>query len=103
MFVYVIECENEALYTGYTPDIARRYRQHCVGMGAKYTRAHKPRRLAGCWLILADAADAQRVEYLVKSLSRSEKLDLLGDPHWLDDLAAEVDVCVEALELAQLV
>lgn len=44
-FVYVIECENGSYYIGQTEDIEVRYKQHCDGNGAKWTKANKPVRI----------------------------------------------------------
>ena len=40
--VYIIRCQDRSLYTGYTTDIKRRFEEHEAGIGAKYTRAHRP-------------------------------------------------------------
>ncbi|MBS1770587.1 MAG: GIY-YIG nuclease family protein, partial [Acidobacteria bacterium] len=44
-FVYVIECENGSYYIGQTEDIEVRYKQHCDGNGAKWTKANKSVRI----------------------------------------------------------
>ena len=44
-FTYVIECEDGSFYKGYTDDLLRRYKQHCDGNGAEYTKKHKPKQL----------------------------------------------------------
>jgi len=40
--VYVIECADGTLYTGYTTDVERRVAEHDAGEGAKYTRGRTP-------------------------------------------------------------
>lgn len=45
-YAYVIECDDGSLYKGHTNDLNRRYQQHCSGLGAKYTKRHKPVSLA---------------------------------------------------------
>ena len=37
-YLYILECGDGTLYTGYTPDIEARLAQHRAGAGAKYTR-----------------------------------------------------------------
>lgn len=44
-FAYVIECENGSYYIGQTEDMEVRYKQHCDGNGAKWTKANKPVRI----------------------------------------------------------
>lgn len=41
-YLYVLECGDGTLYTGYTPDIEARLAQHRAGTGAKYTRGARP-------------------------------------------------------------
>ena len=48
-YVYILECNNGALYTGYTTDIERRYQEHVEGSPkCKYTRSFGVKRLAAC-------------------------------------------------------
>ena len=39
---YILECEDKSLYTGCTNNLERRFKQHCAGVGGKYTASHKP-------------------------------------------------------------
>jgi len=75
-YVYILECKNGALYTGITNDLEARYRAHCAGKGAKYTRANPPVRIAG-YAKLADRIVAAKMEYAIKQLPRDRKLELL--------------------------
>ncbi|EGJ27207.1 GIY-YIG catalytic domain protein [Streptococcus porcinus str. Jelinkova 176] len=43
--MYVLECADKTLYTGYTTDIDRRIKTHNEGKGAKYTRSRLPVKL----------------------------------------------------------
>ena len=47
-YVYLLRCADGSLYTGMTPDIARRLRQHVERLPgcAKYTRSHPVTALA---------------------------------------------------------
>lgn len=38
-YMYVLECADGSLYTGYTTDVEKRLKTHNAGKGAKYTRA----------------------------------------------------------------
>ena len=40
--MYVLECGDGTLYTGYTTDVEARLKTHQSGKGAKYTRARLP-------------------------------------------------------------
>ena len=41
-YMYVLECGDGTLYTGYTTDVEARLKTHQSGKGAKYTRARLP-------------------------------------------------------------
>lgn len=44
-YLYVLECADGTLYTGYTTDVDKRLQSHNSGKGAKYTRARLPVKL----------------------------------------------------------
>ena len=76
-FMYVIECADGSLYTGYSPDVQARFAAHQAGTGAKYTRGRGPLNL----LAVAEFAtkhDAMSAEYRFKRLCRDRKDDLLA-------------------------
>lgn len=59
-YVYLLRCADGSLYTGMTPDIARRLRQHVERLPgcAKYTRSHPVTALA--LLLTTDTATTAR-------------------------------------------
>lgn len=84
-WVYILHCENNSLYTGYTNDLEKRYQSHREGTGkCKYTRSFKPQSIAQSWKITGDKANAMRVERYIKKLSRREKDRLIQNPTKLD-------------------
>ena len=75
--VYVLECADGALYTGWTNDLSRRVRAHLRGRAAKATRRAMPIRLHAWWQ--ADSSTSARsTEARFKRLSRQEKLATLA-------------------------
>lgn len=83
-YVYILYCENDTFYTGYTNDVVRRYQSHLNGTGkCKYTKSFKPIGIAQCWGIEGDKAIAMRVERYIKKLSRAEKEGLIKRPQSL--------------------
>ena len=44
-FVYILECEDNTLYTGITTDVERRFKEHSEGKGGTYTRAKKVKKI----------------------------------------------------------
>lgn len=74
--VYILECADGTLYTGWTTDLERRLRAHNSGQGAKYTRGRRPLRLV-YREEQSDRSAAQRREAAIRRLSRVDKLKLI--------------------------
>lgn len=70
--VYIVECADGSLYTGYTTDVERRVDEHNAGEGAKYTRGRTPVSLVYTERF-ETRSDAMSREYAIKRLSRREK------------------------------
>jgi putative endonuclease len=74
-YCYILQCADGSFYTGWTNDLARRYRQHRSGNGGRYTRSR-------CPVVLlyferqADAGAARRREAAIKRLPRAKKAEL---------------------------
>jgi putative endonuclease len=77
-YVYILECDDGSLYTGYTTEIGRRVSEHNAGEGAKYTAGRRPVTLRYVEYHPSRSA-AQSREYEIKSCSRAEKEQLLPD------------------------
>ena len=73
-FVYIIECRDGSLYTGITVDLVARFEAHRAGRGARYLRAHPPRRMLAAEAC-ADRSAASRAEYCIKQLTPTRKRD----------------------------
>jgi len=71
-WVYVIECESGAWYTGVSNDVERRFRQHVEGKGAKYMRMDKPKRVVAAQEF-SSKGEALKSEAALKALTRSAK------------------------------
>lgn len=75
-YVYILQCQDGTLYTGFTTDPKRREREHQSGKGGRYTRSRKGKRLVyieEC----ANHSDALKRESEIKSWRREEKLALI--------------------------
>lgn len=80
-YIYILECTNGAYYTGYTTDILRRYQEHMNGTSkCKYTRSFPPRNIAACWELPIELSNVLRIERLVKTLVRKDKLAIIMQP-----------------------
>ena len=73
--VYIVECSDGTLYTGYTTDVERRVGEHNDGNGAKYTRGRTPVELRHTEAFDAKGPALAR-EHEMKRLSRSGKESL---------------------------
>jgi putative endonuclease len=78
-WVYILVCENNSLYTGYTRDLLRRYADHLQGK-CKYTRSFKPLAIAQAWKISGTKGNAMRIENFIKKLSATQKKHLIVNP-----------------------
>jgi len=72
-WVYMLECCDGSLYTGWTVDPVKRLQSHQAGRGSKYTRARLPVRMVGL-LECASNREARQLEPQLKKLSRQAKL-----------------------------
>lgn len=75
-YTYILTCADGTLYTGWTNDLERRLAAHNAGKGGKYTRSHRPVKLA-YFEEYETKEEAMRREVLIKQLPRSEKLKLI--------------------------
>ncbi len=76
--VYVLECSDGSLYTGYTKDLEKRLKLHSEGKASKYTRARLPVKLRAKWPFRT-RREAVRAEAAFKRLPRREKLEKIRD------------------------
>lgn len=77
-FVYIVECNDQTLYTGITSDLKRRIEEHNNSkLGAKYIKARRPVKLVYSKKF-SDRSEAQVEESRIKKLCRKEKLDFIS-------------------------
>ena len=75
--VYILQCADQTLYTGWSQDLDHRLRAHNSGNGAKYTKARLP-------VILVyhedveSKSEALKREIQIKKLTRQQKLALIA-------------------------
>ncbi|MFL7807729.1 MAG: GIY-YIG nuclease family protein [Anaerolineae bacterium] len=80
-YVYIVECSDGTLYTGWTRNVRARVRAHNAGRGARYTRGRRPVCLR-YWERHPSRAAAMRRERAIKGWSRAKKLALIEKcPH----------------------
>ena len=76
-YTYILKCNDNTLYTGWTTDLKKRLAAHNSGKGAKYTRPRLPVTLV-YYEEFQTKQEAMRREYAIKQLSRSEKEALIS-------------------------
>lgn len=74
-YVYILLCMDGSFYTGYTKDLDERIKQHENGKGAKYTKTHKPQKLA-YFELFNSRSSAMKRERAIKKLTHQQKHDL---------------------------
>ena len=75
-YMYIVECSDQSLYTGWTNDLSRRMKAHNAGRGAKYTKSRRPVKLR-YWETFDTKQEAMSREAQVKRLTRAQKLELI--------------------------
>lgn len=87
-YCYIIRCKDGSFYTGWTNDIAKRFKAHCEGKGAKYTRGRGP-----LTLVLVEQFDtkemAMKRECEIKKYTREQKEKLVNE--WALNHAGFID------------
>ncbi|CDZ74774.1 putative endonuclease [Peptoniphilus sp. ING2-D1G] len=76
-YVYILQCKDDTLYTGYTLNIKNRIEMHNAKKASKYTRGRTPVRLVYLET-LNSKSEALKREYEIKQLSKEQKLKLIN-------------------------
>lgn len=75
-YMYIVECRDGTLYTGWTNALEERIKAHNEGRGAKYTRARRPVVLK-YYEVFETKEEAMKREYAIKRLRKEEKRELI--------------------------
>lgn len=75
-YVYIVECGDGSLYTGWTNHLQERVQAHNQGRGAKYTRGRGPVKLV-YYECFGTKEEALRREWAIKRMPRKEKQKLI--------------------------
>ena len=74
--VYILECNDGTLYTGWTNDIDKRFKAHNDGKGAKYTKGRRPLKLVYLEE-LETKSEALKRENKKKKMTKDKKRQLI--------------------------
>ena len=75
-YVYIVKCNDNTLYTGWTCNLEARIKVHNSGTGAKYTRGRLPVTLV-YWEALNNRSEALSREAVIKKMSKRQKIKLI--------------------------
>ena len=76
-FAYMLICNDDSIYSGYTNDLNKRIKAHNLGKGAKYTKYRKPVGLA-YFECFDNKSEAMQRESAFKKLTRDKKEELIA-------------------------
>lgn len=76
-YLYLVRTADNALYTGITTDVMRRFLQHQTGKGAKALRGKGELTLAFS-AVVGDRSQALKLEYRIKQLTKRQKERLVS-------------------------
>jgi putative endonuclease len=82
-YVYILECADGTLYTGWTNDLEKRLKSHNEGKGSKYTRARLPVKVVYTE-VYETPSEARSREVKIKQLTRAQKLELIEKANFQD-------------------
>lgn len=77
-YIYIVECNDKTLYTGYTNNLEKRIKVHNEKKGAKYTRGRTPVSLK-YWEEFDSKSDAMKRESEIKEMRKKKKLELINN------------------------
>ncbi|WP_088825832.1 MULTISPECIES: GIY-YIG nuclease family protein [Listeria] len=71
-FFYVLKCNDDTFYGGYTTDVLRREAEHNAGIRCKYTKTRRPVKVIHTEKF-STRSEATKAEAAFKKLSRKQK------------------------------
>lgn len=77
-YVYMMRCNDDSLYTGWTYKLHRRVTAHHKGTASKYTRSRLPLKLA-YYERVKGRSEALKREAEIKKMTKAEKEELLHE------------------------
>ncbi len=77
-YIYIVQCSDGTLYTGYTNNLEKRIKAHNEKKGAKYTRGRTPVSLK-YYEEFDNKSDAMKREIQIKEMRKEKKLELLNN------------------------
>ncbi len=82
-YIYIVKCEDNTLYTGWTNNLEKRIEAHNCKKGAKYTKSRLPVTLE-YYETYESKEEAMSREYKIKRLTRKQKEELIKSQNELE-------------------
>ena len=82
-YTYILKCNDDTLYTGWTNNLEKRIKDHNDGKGAKYTKTRRPVELV-YHEEFETKEEAMKREYAIKQLTRAQKILLIKNRDCLE-------------------
>lgn len=79
-YIYLLECKDGSIYTGFTTDLKRRFNEHCSGRGGSYTRSKGAKRIL-YFEQFESRSSALKREAEIKGWRKNEKIRLINEQH----------------------
>ncbi len=80
-YVYILLTQKNTFYCGYTDNVEKRFIEHYIGKGAKYTKAFKPVRVVYA-KEFSTKSEALKEEYRIKhKLNHLQKFKLISSDY----------------------
>ena len=86
-YLYMLRCEDGSIYTGIAKDYLKRYEKHLSGNGAKYTKAHKVKKIERVFLCDSRSI-ATILEIKLKKFTKNMKENIIISP---DDFIKDIE------------
>lgn len=77
-YTYILKCQDDSLYTGWTNNLEKRISDHNSGKGAKYTRGRGPVELV-YYEAFSTKEQAMSREWAIKQLTPQQKRQLIDE------------------------
>jgi len=80
-YIYILECEDESLYTGITSDLKKRMRAHFYKLpsAAKYTKSHNVKEIKALYKT-NEKSNALKLEAYIKTFKADKKRLICSSP-----------------------
>ncbi len=69
-FIYALECEDGSIYKGFTSNLDKRINEHLAGIGAEWTKTHRPIALIHYEEFKSEKEAVERQKYLKSGVGR---------------------------------